>query len=88
MGLPRPPRRPLEAPEPPPLAWRTLDEWRASGSRERVVLRTLAIGGGSCLYDLGPDEVDEAHARLLRSGTYGQDVMAIPEKTTIVGVER
>jgi hypothetical protein len=41
-------------------AWRTVDEWRASGSVGiRVVLRILlSFGGGPCRYNLLPDDVE------------------------------
>ena len=41
-------------------AWRTVEEWRASGFRERVVLRVLLpAGGGPHRYNLEPGEVDQ-----------------------------
>ena len=38
-------------------AWRSLDEWEASGFSGLVALRELGAGGGLCRYDLGPERV-------------------------------
>jgi hypothetical protein len=38
-------------------AWRTVAEWEASGFAGEVVLRTVAGGGGPCLYNLRPEDV-------------------------------
>jgi hypothetical protein len=40
-------------------AWRTIDEWRASGFAGLVALRVLGVGGGGpCAYDVLPNEVE------------------------------
>ena len=38
-------------------AWRTVDEWRASGFQGKVALRQLGLGGGRCAYDIYPADV-------------------------------
>ena len=49
-------------------AWRSIDEWRASGFTGKVVLRMSMGRGGPCYYDLTPEQVDEALAdRRMRS---------------------
>lgn len=41
-------------------AWRTVEEWRASGFQGEVVLRTLLLqGGGPCHYGVDPADVDD-----------------------------
>jgi hypothetical protein len=41
-------------------AWRTVEEWRTSGFKGKVALRTLLGGGGPCIYDLDFCKVDFA----------------------------
>jgi len=38
-------------------AWRSVDEWQASGFHGRVVLREMGRGGGRCLYNVEPEAV-------------------------------
>jgi len=58
-------------------AWRTVEEWRASGHREPVTLRCLLGPGGRgpCSYDVRPDEVDGILGTWTRLGISREDVM-------------
>lgn len=48
-------------------AWRSISEWRSSGHRGKVALRSLLPwgGGGPCIYDLEPDLVESRYRSLL-----------------------
>lgn len=43
-------------------AWRSVEEWRQSGFSGLVVLRALGKGGGPCIYNVPPADVDR-HAQ-------------------------
>lgn len=43
-------------------AWRSVEDWRQSGFSGLVVLRSLGKGGGPCIYNVSPEDV-ELHAR-------------------------
>lgn len=70
-------------------AWRTVDEWRASGFTGQIVLRTLMNVGGSgrCFYGLSPDQIEDHVSRLLGSGVALDDIMineSAPDDTMIL----
>jgi hypothetical protein len=70
-------------------AWRTIEEWRASGFRGKVVLRTLLNVGGSglCRYGLSPDEVDGAFEEFAAAGVPPELIMvneSAPDDSMII----
>jgi hypothetical protein len=56
-------------------AWRTVDEWRASGFRGKAALRQLGLGGGRCFYNVGPDDVGLVLGRWYVEGVSLENVM-------------
>jgi hypothetical protein len=70
-------------------SWRGVDEWRSSGFRGRVALRSLVGGGGPCLYDLGPADLEARYRDWRASGIPGHaitiDEMAPAGSTVLQG---
>jgi hypothetical protein len=58
-----------------PLAWDSIEAWRASGYAGRVVLRYLGGGGRECTYGLRPEDVDAEVERWLRRGRFRSRMM-------------
>lgn len=69
-------------------AWRTVEEWRASGFGGRVVLRALLpVGGGPCRYNLEPDEVDRVVDCWIAEGMHREAIMvneAAPDQAAVL----
>jgi hypothetical protein len=61
-------------------AWRTVEDWKASGFGGDVVLRTLgSYGGGPAHYHLHPDEVEAMAARWIEDGIPSENIMVNEE---------
>ncbi len=69
-------------------AWRTVEEWRASGFGGRVVLRALLpVGGGPCRYNLAPDEVERTIGYWIAEGMSSDEIMineAAPDQAAVL----
>jgi hypothetical protein len=69
-------------------AWRTIEEWRASGFAGKVVLRALLDRpGGPCRYNLHPDEVERTAAYWIAEGLAPAAIMvneAAPDSAAIL----
>ena len=68
-------------------AWRTLEEWRASGFTGLVVLRTLMGGGGLCRYNLNPLELEALWQKWVFDGIPADKIMineAAPDEQVIL----
>jgi hypothetical protein len=70
-------------------AWKTIEEWRAANFVEPVALRYLGTsGGGRCVYNLLPEEVEAEYERWVVE--YGMDPSCImlnemaPGKRTVI----
>jgi hypothetical protein len=68
-------------------AWRSVDEWQASGFCGQVTLRTLRGVGGLCYYDLRPGAVAPILQTLAAAGIDCSDLMineSAPDDTVIL----
>jgi len=69
-------------------AWRSVEEWRASGFSGSVVLRTVGIVGGPCAYNLANlDEVNQVFYYWLICGVPRESIMvneAAPDQNVVL----